>query len=207
MADGDVDTDPTSDVPTDDIAEGVGEELEGESSTAVVRAADDIEGVDGNEMPDDLNATRQDLEDYIFPNNNRRRIPGYLYLGSAAVLVGLYLAFGNDGVLVNIGYLWAAGIAVIFGVYSLISGWNLNIDEREALVVAAVEVGQPIGPASAQLSWRGVLSRPVWRILCYTAEDPPLTRALIIVDGVNGEVRERIVEDNPEDWAEVTASP
>ena len=207
MADGDIDTDSTGDVPTEDIAEGVVEELEGESLTRAVRTADGVEGVDGNEMPDDLNATRQDLEDYIFPNNNRRRIPGYLYLGSAAVLVGLYLAFGNDGVRVNIGYLWAAGIAVIFGVYSLVSGWNLNIDERDALVVAAVEVGQPIGPASAQLSWRGVLSRPVWRILCYTAEDPPLTRALIIVDGVNGEVRERIVEDNPEDWAEVTASP
>ncbi|NNF54710.1 MAG: hypothetical protein HKN03_09750 [Acidimicrobiales bacterium] len=160
-----------------------------------------------DELPDDLNATRQDLEDYIFPNNNRRRIPGYLYLASAVVLIGLYVGFGGDGVLVNRGYLWAAGIAGIFGVYSLLSGWNLAIDERDALVVAAIEVGQPIGPASAQLSWRGLLSRPVWRILCYTAEDPPLTRALVIVDGVDGSVVERIVEDNPEDWDEVTAAP
>ncbi len=167
--------------------------------------AEDSHEVD--ELPDDLNATRQDLEDYIFPNNNRRRIPGYLYLASAVVLIGFYAAFGGDGVLVNRGFLWAAGIAVIFGLYSLLTGWDLAIDERDALVVAAIEVGQPIGPASAQLSWRGLLSRPVWRILCYTAEDPPLTRALVIVDGVDGSVVERLVEDNPEDWDEVTAAP
>ena len=156
-----------------------------------------------DELPDDLAATRQDLEDYIFPNNNRRRIPGYLYLLAAAGFVVLYLLYGDDGVLVNEGYLWAALIAVIVGVYSIVSGWNLNVDERDALVVAATEVGQPIGPASAQLSWRGLLSRPVWRILCYSAEDPPLTRALVVVDGVDGHVVERIVEDNPEDWSEL----
>ena len=153
-----------------------------------------------DELPEDVNATERDLEDYIFPNNNRRRIPGYLYLASALVFIGFYVLFGDDGVLVNQGFLWAAGIAVVVGVYSIVSGWNLNIDERDALVVAAGEVGQPIGPASAQLSWRGLLSRPVWRILCYSAEDPPLTRALVIVDGVDGHVVERIVEDNPEDW-------
>jgi hypothetical protein len=159
-----------------------------------------------DELPEDLTATERDLEDYIFPNNNRRRIPGYLYLLCAVGFVGFYVVFGDDGVLVNTGFLWAAGIAAVFGAYSLISGWNLNIDERDALVVAATEVGQPIGPASAQLSWRGLLSRPVWRILCYTAEDPPLTRALVIVDGVDGHVVERIIEDNPEDWQAVRES-
>ncbi len=155
----------------------------------------------GDSMPADLAATQRDLEDYIFPNNNRRRIAGYLYLAVAVGLVALYIGFGDDGVLVNRGFLWAGAIATLFGVYSVVSGWDLRVDERDALVVAAIEVGQPIGPASAQLSWRGVLSRPVWRILCYTAEQPPLTRALVIVDGVDGRVIERIIEDNPEDWA------
>ncbi len=169
---------------------------------------DAVEPVDHvvDELPDDLAATERDLEDYIFPNNNRRRIPGYLYLVCAAIFVGFYVVFGDDGVLVNQGFLWAAGIAVLVGVYSIVAGVNLNIDERDALVVAAAEVGQPIGPASAQLSWRGLLSRPVWRILCYSTEDPPLTRAFVIVDGVDGHVIERIVEANPEDWDEVKDS-
>ncbi len=166
--------------------------------------ADDDDVTDA--LPDDLAATERDLEDYIFPNNNRRRIPGYLYLASAVVLVGLYLTYGDDGVLVNVGYLWAALIAAAVGAYSLVAGWNLNVDERDALVVAATEIGQPIGPASAQLSWRGFLSRPVWRILCYSAEDPPLTRALVVVDGVDGHVVERLIEDNPEDWDAVKES-
>lgn len=159
-----------------------------------------------DELPEDLAATERDLEDYIFPNNNRRRIPGYLYLVSAVIFVGFYVVFGDDGVLVNKGFLWAAGIAVLFGIYSILAGVDLKIDERDALVVAAAEVGQPIGPASAQLSWRGLLSRPVWRILCYSTEDPPLTRAFVIVDGVDGHVVERIVEDNPEDWDAVKES-
>jgi hypothetical protein len=169
-----------------------------------VTEEEDSEFVD--ELPEDLSATERDLEDYIFPNNNRRRIPGYLYLVCAAVFIGFYLLFGDDGVLVNEGYLWAAAIAVVVGIYSIVAGWDLNIDERDALVVAAVEVGQPIGAASAQLSWRGLLSRPVWRILCYSAEDPPLTRALVIVDGVDGHVVEQIIEDNPEDWKAVKDS-
>ena len=159
-----------------------------------------------DELPEDLSATERDLEDYIFPNTTRRRIPGYLDLVCAVGFVAFYVLFGDDGVLVNEGFLWAAAIAVIVGIYSIVAGWNLNIDEREALVVAATEVGQPIGPASAQLSWRGLLSRPVWRILCYTAEDPPLTRALVIVDGVDGHVVERIIEDNPEDGQAVKDS-
>ena len=39
-----------------------------------------------DELPEDLNVTELDQEDYIFPNNNRRRIPGYIYLVVAAIL-------------------------------------------------------------------------------------------------------------------------
>ena len=50
--------------------------------------------------------------------------------------------------------------------------------------------------------WRGVRSRPTWRIFCYSAEEPPLRRGLVLVDAVNGSVVECLVEQNPE--AEVT---
>ena len=44
-------------------------------------------------------------------------------------------------------------------------------------------------------------SRPTWRILLYSAEDPPKTRGLVLVDGVDGTVLEQFTEANPEDWA------
>ena len=60
-----------------------------------------------------------------------------------------------------------------------------------------------MGHASAQLAWRGLRSRPTWRILLYSAEDPPDKRGLVMVDGVDGHVVAHMVEDNPEDWSEL----
>ncbi len=154
-----------------------------------------------NELPDDLQPALADQDDYIFPNNNRRRIPGFIYIVCAAALVATYLVRG-DGVLVNQGLMWAAAGLFLFGVYSVIAGWNLDVDERQALVESSKAVGFPVGHASAQMGWRGVLSRPTWRILLYSNEEPPLRRGLVLVDGVNGEVVDSFVEDNPEDWSE-----
>ena len=139
--------------------------------------------------------------------NNRRRIPGVLYLVVAAVCLGLYLLRrGEDPVLVNVGFAWAAlGLALVGG-YSLATGWDLDVDERDALVVAVRTVGFPVGHASAQMGWRGLRSRPTWRILLYSAEEPPSQRGLVLVDGVDGEVVEWFVEDNPEDWSALSGA-
>ena len=58
--------------------------------------------------------------------------------------------------------------------------------------------------ASAQMGWRGYLSRPTWRILLYSAEMPPRERGLVLVDGVDGRVLEYFTEPNPEDWSDLT---
>jgi hypothetical protein len=61
-----------------------------------------------------------------------------------------------------------------------------------------------VGHASAQLAWRGLRSRPTWRILCYSAEEPPKRRAFVMVDAVDGRIVDKVVEDNPEDWADAS---
>lgn len=155
-----------------------------------------------DELPADLQPALAAQEDYLFPNNNRRRIPGYLYVVIACGLVALY-AIRGDGVFINRGLLGAAAILAVVGVYSIVAGWNLDVDERDALVAASRDIGFPIGHAAAQLGWRGWLSRPTWRILLYSADEPPSKRGLILVDGVNGTVVESFVEDNPEDWSDV----
>ncbi|MGB5760170.1 MAG: hypothetical protein WBM50_24860, partial [Acidimicrobiales bacterium] len=102
-----------------------------------VEPGDDAATVDGvgDLLPEDLQPDLVDPEDYVFPNNNRRRVPGYLYLAIAAGLVLLVLARG-DAVLVNRGLLGAAAILAVIGGYSIVAGWDLNIDERDALVAA-----------------------------------------------------------------------
>jgi hypothetical protein len=152
-----------------------------------------------DELPEDLDAAGF-VGPYLFPNNNRRRVPGYLYLATAAACVALW-ALVDDSPYVNGGFLFAAVLLGIVGGYQLVSGWNLDVDEQDALVAASRTVGFPIGHASAQMGWRGLLSRPTWRILLYSAENPPARRGLVLVDGVDGEVIQHFVEDNPEDWS------
>ena len=113
------------------------------------------------------------------------------------------LAGQGDGVIVNGGFLGAAILLALLGGYHLLSGYDLDVDERDALVAASRTVGFPVGHASAQLGWRGLRSRPTWRILLYSAEDPPATRGLVLVDGVDGEIVAHFTEDNPEDWSDI----
>lgn len=155
-----------------------------------------------DELPEDLDAAGY-VGPYMFPDNNRRRIPGYLYLILAAGSVAAWAAV--DSPYVNDGFLLAAALLAAFGAYSLIAGWSLRVDERDALVAASREVGFPVGHASAQLGWRGLLSRPTWRILLYSADTPPARRGLVLVDGVDGAIVEHFVEDNPEDWTDLDA--
>jgi hypothetical protein len=168
-------------------------------------AADDAGKVNDadhvDELPEDLDAAGY-VGPYLFPNNNRRRIPGYLYLATAAACVAVW-ALVDDSPYVNGGFLLAAALLTVVGVYSLVSGWNLDVDEQDALVAATRAVGFPVGHASAQMGWRGLLSRPTWRILLYSADTPPAKRGLVLVDGVDGEIVQHFVEDNPEDWSEL----
>jgi hypothetical protein len=166
------------------------------------RAAGDADVRD--ELPEDLDAAGY-VGPYLFPNNNRRRVPGYLYLGLAAACVAVWLLV-DDSPYVNAGFLLAAVLLALFGAYSIVSGWNLDVDEQDALVAASRAVGFPVGHASAQMGWRGLLSRPTWRILLYSSEEPPRQRGLVLVDGVDGEIIEHFVEDNPEDWSDPDGS-
>jgi hypothetical protein len=151
-----------------------------------------------DELPDDLNASEY-IGPYDFPDNSRRRKPAVIYLGLAAVALALWLWKGDGGVLINKGMLYAAILLGAFGILSFTSGWRMQVDEKQALVAAQGAVGFAVGHASAQQVWRGLRSRPTWRVLIYSAEDPPRRRGLVLVDAIDGRVYEHLVEDNPEE--------
>ena len=161
------------------------------------------EGEIRDELPSDLDAGGY-VGPYMFPNNNRRRIPGFLYLILGAISLVVFLATRGSGTpLVNGGFVVAAVALALMGGYQLVAGWNLDVDERDALVLASKEVGFPVGHASAQLGWRGLLSRPTWRILLYSSEESPKYRGFVMVDGVDGRIVDWFTEPNPEDWSEL----
>ena len=153
-----------------------------------------------DELPADLDAAGY-VGPYSFPDNKRRRVPGLLYALVGAACIAVWVAAGSEAVLVNRGTLVAGVALVLVGLYHVAAGYPLAVDESKALAAAARRVGFAVGHASAQLGWRGLRSRPTWRILLYSADEPPSQRGLVLVDAVDGEVVDSFVEDNPEDWS------
>jgi hypothetical protein len=138
---------------------------------------------------------------YTFPDTSRRRIAAVMYAIVGAGSIALW-ALNRSSALVNAGFLVAGLVLLAASGWHLVTAWHLRIDEVDALARAGVAVSFPIGHASASLSWRGLRSRPVWRILLYSAENPPLQRGIVVVDGVDGEILLSFREDNPEDWTQ-----
>ncbi|MGH9022519.1 MAG: hypothetical protein ACRDV9_05375, partial [Acidimicrobiia bacterium] len=109
-------------------------------------------------LPPELDVTRPQGP-YTFPNIRRRRIAAVLYWITAGGCVLGGAAAGNGGMIVG-------GLLVgVLGAYSWICGWDLRVNQTDALVAAIRAVGFPVGHASAQLAWRGLRSRPTWRVL------------------------------------------
>ena len=145
-------------------------------------------------LPADLDADAAAFAGaYEFPDNSRRRTPGVIYLLLAAVCLAVW-QFASESPVVNDGWAWAAVLLAAVGAFSISSGWRMRVDEKQALVAAHQAAGFPVGHASAQQVWHGVRSRPTWRVLAYSSEDPPRQRALVLVDAVDGHVIEHLVQ-------------
>jgi hypothetical protein len=150
--------------------------------------------VEGDVLPDDLDVTAY-VGPYLFPSMRRRRIPAYMYLVLGVGCLGGYAISSNGGLLA------ASIFLALVAAYHFASAWPLEIDQTEALLIATRTVGFPVGHASAQLAWRGLRARPVWRILLYSADTPPSMRGLVELDAVDGHVIGDYTEPNPEDWS------
>lgn len=148
----------------------------------------------GDELPEDLDVTAY-VGPYTFPDIKRRRIAGTIYLVLAALALWAGLAAANSGLV------FGAVLLALIGGYHFLAAWPLKVDQTEALAVASRTVGFPVGHASAQLAWRGLRSRPAWRILVYSADEPPSMRGLVELDAVDGHVLGEYTEHNPEDWS------
>ena len=153
-----------------------------------------------DQLPSDLDVSAF-VGPYQFPDNSRRRIPGYLYSGISALSLLLWLISDQSSGLVNYGFLVFGISLAVFAGYVLSSSWKMTVNERDALVHASRAVDFAVGHASAQQVWRGIRSRPTWRVFCYSAEEPPTHRGLVLVDAVNGNIVECLVELNPDNAA------
>jgi hypothetical protein len=137
----------------------------------------------GDTLPEDLDVTAY-VGPSVFPNITRRRIPGTMYAVVALACIVGWVATQNAGLVL------AAVVLAAIALYHFATAWNVVVDETEALLVA-----------TRTLAWRGLRSRPAWRILLYSADEPPSTRGLVELDAVDGHVLGEYTEPNPEDWS------
>jgi hypothetical protein len=154
----------------------------------------------GDVLPEELDVTAY-VGPYLFPSMRRRRIAGTIYAVLAALCVLGWLLTDN------VGALAAAIFLTLVAIYHFATAWPLAIDQTEALLIASRTVGFAVGHSSAQLAWRGLRSRPAWRILLYSADEPPKTRGLVQLDAVDGRVLGEYTEPNPEDWSKYGLDP
>ena len=114
---------------------------------------------------------------------------------------------GSDAVLVNDGFLYAGILLAIIGVYHLLAGFDLDVDERDALVAAGRQVDFAVGHKRPPSSAGGgfAAARPGASSV-NSSEEPPANRGLVLVDGCEGRCRQHFVEDNPEDWSDLPAA-
>jgi hypothetical protein len=152
-----------------------------------------------DELPEELDITV--ARPYEVPDNTKRRIAAWCYVAAAAACGAGAAASGNEGLAAGAVFL------VLAAAYHFFAAWPLKLDETGALAAAAAAAGFPVGHASAQLAWRGLRSRPVWRVLLYSADEPPSRRGLVELDAVDGEILGTYTEDNPEDWSAYGFSP
>ena len=137
-------------------------------------------------MPEDLNANL--LGPYEVPDPARRKQSGVVYfVGAGSVAVGIAAGLPSG--------MWViAGLLTLIGAYHIAAGRHLEIKDGAALEIANKETEFPVGHASAVLGFDGLLARPVWNVLVFSADDPPTQRGLIRVDGRSGEVVETYTE-------------
>jgi len=150
------------------------------------------ESGDGRD-PDEI-----DFESYVFPDTKNRAITSWflLVMGTAAVLVWVF--FRSRTEIWNDGVLLGGIVLLVLALYFRIAAFPLGVNQGEALFLATKEAGFPVGHASAMLGFRGWRSRPSWRILLFSVEDPPLQRGLVELDGITGEILGVYSEENPD---------
>lgn len=117
---------------------------------------------------------------YRFPSPSRRRTAGWVYVGAALLVVTT----------IDTGWLIGSGLMLV-AAWHFLSTWPLAVDEHGALTGAAAAVDFTVGHASAAVRFQGWRSRPRWSVVLYSAAEPPDRRALVVVDGVTGELVER----------------
>lgn len=129
-------------------------------------------------LPDDLDVTKY-VGPYQFPTPRRRRTAAYgIFVIAAFTIVMGFVSTNTTLVIAGI-------LALAIGIIFYATAWPLNVSDKEALTQAASQAPFSVGHASAQLSFTGWLSKPTWRVVVFSSDEPPTQRGLVEINAVS----------------------
>lgn len=134
-----------------------------------------------DELPDDLDVTKY-VGPYQFPSPRRRRTAAY-----SIFIISLFSLL--MGALASNTAMVAGGIAfILVGAFFYFTAWPLQVDDLTALTTAGSQAPFSVGHASAQLCFTGWLSKPRWRVVVFSSDEPPSQRGLVEIDAVSKKI-------------------
>lgn len=141
-----------------------------------------------DELPEDLDVTKY-VGPYQFPSPKKRRTAAI----SIAVisLASIFFGINASNIALIVGGTIFLLVALIFSTFA----WPLNVNDLDALTTAAKNSPFAVGHASAQLCFTGWTSKPLWRVVVFSTDEPPIQRGLVEINAVNQEIVSTYFDD------------
>lgn len=142
---------------------------------------------DGEATP--FRPSRSEVAPYRILDTRRRRSAAIVYFAMAVVTLVLAVVAGVNGLV------WTAVVPLVgIAVYHVVTGWKMTVADMKAIELAAEAVTFEVGHGSATLGFRGILAKPIWQVLVFSATPSPDHQALVTVDALDGSITGRYEE-------------
>ena len=125
-------------------------------------------------LPDDLNSLAYGA--YRLPDISRRRMFSIILL--IFCLVSLFLAF-----ILNLNiFIYPSVIFFFIFLYIFSLNHRISVDQKEVVEKAAHYIDHSVGYYSVALTFKNFILNPVWTVIIYDHNNPPIDRSIVEID-------------------------
>ena len=125
-------------------------------------------------LPDDLNSLAYGA--YRLPDLSRRRFFAIILLIFCLVSISL-IFFSNQNI-----FIYPSVIFFIIFIYIFLLDHHISVQQKEVIENAAQHIDHSVGYYSVGLTFRNFILNPVWTVIIYDHNNPPIARSIIEID-------------------------
>ena len=125
-------------------------------------------------LPDDLNSLAYGA--YRLPDLSRRRFFAIILLIFCLVSVSL-MFFWNQNI-----FIYPSVIFFFIFIYIFLLDHHISVQQNEVVEKAAQHIDHSVGYYSVALTFRNFILNPVWTVIIYDHNNPPIDRSIVEID-------------------------